>query len=134
MAVFIDTNIFIAYANARDEQHEKALQIMGRIMAFEYGLPVTSDYVFDEAVTVAFARTNDKTVSVKLGNQIMSSIRVLKINEFVFGKAWRIFKSSSSKLSFTDCTNIAFLEVVKDNKIATFDAEFEKVDGIKVIC
>lgn len=134
MTVFIDTNIFVAYSNTRDEKHKKAVEIMERIASLEFGLPVTSDYVFDEAVTVALARTSDKTIATALGNQILSSMRILKMNAFVFGKAWRLFKTVKEKMSFTDCTNIAFLDVIGDNKIATFDAEFKTIPGITVIC
>lgn len=133
MTVFIDTNIFVAYANTRDEKHKNAVEIMERIASLEFGLPVTSDYVFDEAVTVALARTGNKTIATALGNQILSSMRILKMNAFVFGKAWRLFKTVKEKMSFTDCTNIAFLDVVGDNKIATFDAEFKMIRGITVI-
>ena len=133
MVVFIDTNVFIAYANVRDGQHKKAVNLMERIMSLEYGAPVTSDYVFDEAVTVALARSNDKDMAITLGNHILASMRMLKMNAVVFVRAWRRFKTAHEKMSFTDCTNLAFLEIIKDKRIATFDKEFDDVSGVEVI-
>jgi len=133
MTIFIDSNVFVAYYNTRDEQHEKATKLIEKIMTFEYGLPVTSDYVFDETITATFVRTKNKPIAIKLGNQIASSIKMLKINTTVFQDAWKIFKTTKNTLSFTDCTNIAFLSIINDNKIATFDKEFENIEGIKVI-
>lgn len=133
MTIFIDSNIFIAYANVRDDKHKKAVEIMEQIMRLDYGIPVTSDYIFNETVTVAMARTNDKQIGIKLGQKIVSSIRMIKVNGIIFSRAWKLFQAQDSALSFTDCTNIAFLEILKDNKIATFDTDFENVRGVKVV-
>jgi len=60
MAIFIDTNIFVAFYNEADENHSKAKKIITDIAEGKYGKALTSDYVFDEAVTVILARTKDQ--------------------------------------------------------------------------
>ncbi|VVB51205.1 Uncharacterised protein [uncultured archaeon] len=43
MSVFIDTGIFIAYVNKRDERHIPATHIVEEILTNKYGAAFTSD-------------------------------------------------------------------------------------------
>jgi len=57
MVTFIDTGVLIAARNRSDVNYERAVSLLRRALAGEYGALYTSDYVFDEAVTVALVRT-----------------------------------------------------------------------------
>ena len=67
MSIFIDTNIFVALRNENDINHEKSKEIMKKALLGEYGTIYTSDYVFDEAVTVALARTKNVDFAKDIG-------------------------------------------------------------------
>jgi len=124
ITIFVDTNVFVSYYNSRDVNHEKARKIIADTISNKYGKAFTSDYVFDEAVTVCLIRTKSLEKARELGDYLMKSeISLLKVTETVFRVAWQLF---SSRLSFTDCTNIAFLKTYGIDYIATLDKEFKR--------
>jgi len=60
MSLLIDTSALVAARNADDRNHNKALDIMTRALKGEFGKLYISDYIFDEAVTIAYIRTGNK--------------------------------------------------------------------------
>jgi len=73
LAVLIDTGIFVAARNKSDINHERAVDLLRRSLKGEYGTMYTSDYIFDEAVTVALVRTRRPEIAIDIGNFIISS-------------------------------------------------------------
>ena len=97
-----------------------------------HGMPVTTDYIFDETLTVLMRKAN-KSVAIDVGDLILNSeIIFVEIDKIVFEAAWKIFQETKS-LSFTDCTNIAFMHMFGIKYIATFDKGFKNIKGIKVV-
>ena len=132
ISVLIDSNVFIAYYNARDENHEKAKNIISDIISGKYGKSFSSDYIFDESTTVCLMRTKSLEATKKLGEYLFNSeITLLRVTEIIFANAWKIF-CGSGKMSFTDCTNVSFLKTYGISHLATFDKEFKK-QGMNII-
>jgi len=132
MTVLIDASLFYAYSNIRDVHHAKAQEILKDILSDKYGGFLTTDYIFDEVVTVTQRKAN-KEIAMYLGNFILNSeILIVRINKSVFEAAWKLFQETKD-LSFTDCTNIAFMKVFGVEKIATFDKGFKSIEGIEVV-
>ena len=130
LTVFIDTGIFVAARNKSDVNHERAVNLLKNALKGKYGVMYTSDYVFDEAVTVALIRTGRPEIAIDIGNFILSStkIQMLYVDKTVFVDAWRIFsKFMNKRLSFTDATSIALIKRYNINDIMSFDKHF---DGI----
>ena len=128
MAIFIDTGIFVAARNKSDTNHARAKQMLRRALRAEFGRVVTSDYVVDEAVTVALARTHSHQIAVNTGKLIMDSPRIEKLvaGEERFLKAWEKVKTMSGRgLSFTDCMTLVIMEEIGTNKIMSFDSGFD---------
>jgi hypothetical protein len=106
---------------------------MESLLGGEIGSSFTSDYVFDEAVTVALMRTGRHDVAVDLGNLILGVDRprfvtVLPVGEGIFDDSWSIFMRYSERgLSFTDCSSIALVRKLDIESIISFDKGF---DGI----
>jgi len=102
---------------------------MKKALTGELGVIYTSEYVFDEAVTVALI-TKDIKIAIDIGNYILSSprIKLLFINDEIFKRAWKIFqKYKEKRLSFTDCTTIAPIEQHKIDKLMSFDQHFNGI-------
>ena len=132
MALLVDASVFCAYANKDDVHHEKAANIIREILANKHGEAITTDYIFDETITVILRRTNKKT-AIEAGNFILDSeVSIFEINKLIFQKAWEIFKTNGS-FSFTDCATIAFAQTFGIDSIATFDKEFKKLKSVKII-
>ncbi len=138
MSVFIDTGVFVAYVNKSDEHHDAAAPLLESITRNEYGAPFTSDYVFDEVVTVALRRTKKVAKASEAGTLILGDekkkvpqfVNILQVTRDVFNDAWNIFQHYPEKrLSFTDCTSISLMHKRSIDCIASFDENF---DGIVV--
>ena len=136
MSVFIDTGLFIAYINNRDEHHAKASSIIEDVMKNKYGAAFTSNMVFDEAMTFILYKTGDvkKAIGVRdliMGNEekdIPRFMNMLFVDEEILENGWDIFvKYANKKLSFTDCSIIELMKSRNIGHLASFDAGF---DGI----
>lgn len=133
--ILIDASVIIAFYNVKDNLHSKGSELMKKIHMREFGLPLYSDYIFDECMGVIMRKVNLKA-AVLIGVELMTSeLMMLKVTKDVLDQGWQIFKSENpGKLSFTDCVNIACMKRRDIEYIATFDKEFHKVDGIKIVC
>lgn len=128
MAIFIDTSIFVAIRNIKDRNHKTATELMRRALTAEFGITQTSDYVIDEAVTTALARTHNHQIAVNTGRYILESERIekLTVTQEDFNTAWRRFQTLKDKfLSFTDCTSLAIMERRNTQRIMSFDSHFD---------
>jgi len=132
--IFLDSSFLIAYYNSTDKHKNKALDIMDNLIADKYGTPYISDYVFDEVVTILFVRNKDKSIATTLGEILRESLEIINVNEELFGNAWTLFRNQKdTNFSFTDCTNLAIMQYKGILQIATFDEDFTKSKGIKVV-
>lgn len=133
MSVFIDTGVFVAFHNTRDVNHSRALELMNNIVTGKLGYAYTSDYVFDEAVTVALLRTRRPETALTVGKLILGELTtpflmILRVNDEAFKETWKIFQQHAEKgLSFTDCTSIVLMKMRGVENLASFDTHF---DGI----
>ncbi len=134
MGIFIDTSLYISFYNEKDQNHGKAKAVMSDVLEGKYGEQITSDYVFDEAVTVMLARTKNLEHAINTGENIRKSAAIVMISTAILNEAWEIFKNhNQQKMSFTDCTSRVFVENLGIKNIATFDSAFKKIKGINVI-
>jgi predicted nucleic acid-binding protein len=129
----VDTGVLVAFHNSRDLNHESATRLVKSIAGGEMGPAYTTDYVFDEAVTVALARTGRPDLAVSLGRLILGQgtppfMELVNIDEDAFKRSWTLFSMHSKRgLSFTDCASLATMEALRIDTIASFDTDF---DGI----
>lgn len=136
MSIFIDTGIFIAYINKKDEHHTIAAHLVEDIMKNKYGAAFTSDMVFDESMTFILYKTGDigKAISVRdliLGNEekgVPRFIALIFVDGDILEKSWNTFvKYAGKRLSFTDCSTIELMKTRDIEYLASFDGGF---DGI----
>ncbi len=132
MALFVDASVFCAYANKDDVHHAKAKAVLLAVAHGDHGKAITTDYVFDESVTVALRKAS-KAVALELGSAILDGeVLLVKVGTIAFSRAWELFKKTHG-LSFTDCTNLTCMELFGITTIATFDKGFTGIPGITVI-
>ncbi len=126
MSLLLDTAALVAARNVKDRNHNKALDIMTPALRGEYGKLFVSDYIFGEAVTLAYIRTGSKKFAYDIGKFAKAKpINMRFIEPVDFDKAWELYLLYEDKhLSFTDCTNIALMKKLGIETIFTFDAEF----------
>ena len=132
-SVLLDSSVIISFYNDKDQNHQKAINLSKELFDGTKTILI-SDYIFDECITVILQK-EDINKAIKLGEYLLNSQIVdLRINESTLEFAWEYFKTKNpGKLSFTDCVNIACLNLLNIDYLATFDKEFSKVRGIRVI-
>ena len=133
MKAFADSGWFLALHNKKDIHHKEALSILKKIPQ-EKIIVCTSDYIVDEAVTLALARTNSPEIAEALGDGIMNSkhIKILKVNEDNFRDAWIFFKEHKwNYYSFTDCTTFVLMREHSIRRAFTYDEHFRR-EGFEI--
>jgi predicted nucleic acid-binding protein len=93
-----------------------------------YTFVFTSDYVFDETVTlVRLAHSHEK--AVKFGDALPASrvLNLLKLDDGLIRQGWTVFKQHHNKtFSFTDCTSFALMKQMEDPDAFSFDCNFDQ--------
>jgi len=127
LAVFIDTNVFVALRNADDELHTRSKELIEKASKGKFGRIFPSDYVIDEAVTTALVRTRRHDLAIDIGKYIIESPRITKLwtKKENFDTAWQKFKTFKDKpLSFSDCVSLALMEKNRIKQIMSFNSDF----------
>lgn len=128
MSVFVDTGIFVAANNKSDKNYTRASELLKQALEGKYGVIFTSDYIVDESVTTALARTRDHRIAISTASYIIDSPRIQKIYTDAddFAVAWTKFQKFAKKpMSFTDCVSLAHIDKMKIERIMSFDSEFD---------
>ena len=132
--ILLDTSLVVSYSIETDVNHAKADQVMKGVFGNAYGRALVSNFIFDECVTVIFAKSKSRSLATKVGESLKSSTEILEVDRAVFEDSWVLFKNqTNTKLSFTDCTSVAIMEKRGIRNIATFDEDFMKIRGVNVI-
>lgn len=127
---FIDTNIFIRFFTADDEQ--KAKDVFRLLKRLENGdeTAYTSALVIFETV---FTLQKYYNVSRNEINELMQSIISIKGLRFelkdTFEEALNLY--TSTKLSFTDAFNVCVMKKRSIAEIYSYDEDFDHIPGIK---
>ncbi|MFP9191558.1 type II toxin-antitoxin system VapC family toxin [Natronosalvus vescus] len=134
MSLLIDTGVFVALQNERDEHHESATNAMKTAIDGEFGALYTSDYVYDETVTLVRKRTGTYREARIVGDRIAGRgqfpelIDLLFVSAEEFDRSVRTFERyNDHALSFTDASTIALLGEYDIDAVLSFDDDF---DGI----
>jgi predicted nucleic acid-binding protein len=124
--VFVDTGGWFALLDANDPAHADASRWFK-----DNDLPlVTTDYVFDETITLARMELGH-AVAVRFGEKLQTSswAQLIAVSAEDRKAAWLTFKKyKDQRLSYTDCTSFATMRRLGIHQVATTDKGF-KVAG-----
>lgn len=134
MSVFIDTGVFYAHHDRDASRHETAITAMQTLVSGQYGELYTSEYIYDETVTLIRTRTGWFDDAKVVGDRIRGTdpypgaITVLHVSKALFERIIETFERySDHSLSFTDASTVALTEHHDVDHILSFDDDF---DGI----
>ncbi len=129
MSVFVDTGAFLAYRNKKDKYHETASKLFRDALNGVYGQIYTSDYIYNEALTLALARTNNIGVAMDIAEVIQSPrIKMVFIDAHLLESSTKTFKQYSGRnLSFTDAVSIEIMNEFDIERYFGFDAHFNGI-------
>jgi len=129
--IVLDSSFLVAYHNERDVHHEAAAKTMADFIAGTWGRGLLLEYVFVEVVTVVMARRG-LAAATKVGTALLeaSDVDFVSCTE-LFLDTFETFRGQGeTKLSFTDAAIVTAARRYDTPSVATFDRDFEKVDGI----
>lgn len=127
MKVFVDTSAFAALENRRDAHHEGAVRTYRRLIRDRASLS-TSDYVFDETVTLLKARAGPQ-IALRWAERLLSStlFELVVVDRGLLEDAVRVFGGALDQpFSFTDCTSFALMRTQGVDAAFAFDEDFKK--------
>ena len=134
MSVFVDTGVFYAHHDTDASRHDIGSAALNSVLtSAEYGHVMTSDYIYDEAVTLTYRRTGDIDAGLEIGRRIRgegypAAIELLYSSPTLFDRAVTVQRTyAEHELSFTDAMTVAHVEHHDIDCVLSFDDDF---DGI----
>jgi predicted nucleic acid-binding protein len=136
MSVLVDTGVLYAAFDRAASRHDTAQGALRTVLTeASYGQVVTTEYVYDETVTLTAERTNSTQRAIELGRRLLSSdgewgqaVEVRLVGRAVFEEAADAFERYDDHgLSFTDATTTAFAERERVDGVLSFDDDFDGV-------
>lgn len=124
----MDTGILVAHSNERDSRHARAFALVDEIRRGSHGVPYTSDYIFDEATTLAWFRTRGMEAVLRVGLLVLPDepkdrwLDLVSVSASDFKGAWRLMRDHGEEgLSFTDWTIVQLARTRDIDYVASFD-------------
>lgn len=120
--LFVDTSAWYAYANRKDPKHADVSEILRTFP----GSLVTSNYVFDETVTLCLYRLGHQVAcmvgSVLRNPDEVDMVRVTIEDEVA---AWELFLNRTDQdYSFIDCTSFTLMRRLGLGTALALDTDF----------
>jgi len=133
MPIFLDTGFYFALLANKDSHHTQATKLLKRVASWEFGRPVTSDFVFDEAMTLISTQVKGEK------ENLLRKMKNLFLGEEPLGHLVCIepvwlpeiadlhikLTTPGPSPSFTDCSSIIACQKQGIEKILSFDWHFE---------
>ena len=122
--LFVDTSAWCAVFDRRDQNHTRASAFFSALRGKPVRL-ITSDYIFDETVTLLRAHTGHPS-AVAFGESILKgSVAIEEIDASLRAEAWELFvKYDDLDCSFTDYTSFVLMRNLQLDHAFTFDHHF----------
>lgn len=130
--IFVDTSAWVAFLVGKDRELRRRIDdVLARETA------VTTDYVFDETLTLLSAR-GYRHVARDFGVWVLSerpgAAELHIVSPEQFDEGWRIFRDFRDKAwSFTDCTSFAVMKSRSLHRALALDEHFRQFPGIAVL-
>lgn len=128
MRLFVDTSGWCAMYDRSDTYHSRAAAFWEELATKKIGL-ITSDYVFDETVTLLRLRAG-LPAATTFGDALLASrvTTLVEVDRSLRDEAWAIFRRYDDKaLSFTDCTSFAIMKRLALTHAIGFDHHFQQM-------
>ncbi len=130
--LFFDTWAWVAIAHEDDDHHKKVTSFY-KTFLLNNGLPITTDYVLAETITLLRAITNPGDVATFIDALLVAAkegkIMLERIDEKNWAKAWDLSKKYKDKpyISFFDFTSFVVMKETNVSNVLTADKHFENI-------
>lgn len=128
--LFVDTSAWFALANRSDPDHDAVRETL----THHDDRLVTSNFVFDETVTLARYRPGHHAAE-KIGDSLLDAnvVRLVRATSDDELRAWELFrKRSDQPYSYTDCVSFEMMRRLKLTSAAALGEDFVR-EGFEVL-
>ena len=128
--LFVDTSAWFAYANRADVEHAAVREALESFR----GRLVTSNFVFDETVTLCLYRLG-REAAIRVGDTLQASraVELVRATPEDERSAWGLFRERVDKTySFTDCVSFVVMKRLGIGQAAALDEDFRR-EGFQVV-
>lgn len=127
---FVDTSAWFAYANRQDPDHQR----VGHVLRTFQGRLITSNFIFDETVTLCLYRLGHPVAAtvgtVLMDPTVVAMVRITPEDEL---QAWALWLARPDKTySFTDCTSFVVMRRLGLQQAIAIDTDFQR-EGFLVL-
>ena len=130
--IFVDTNVFIASRDNKDNTHKKTLKLVD-FLSKSKCVWYTSSNIILETLTVMSQKLGKDVALDWYNDFIKGEIREIFIDEILYKETLKYFKTIKSKnVSFVDCSSVITMKRNKIDAIFSFDEDFRKL-GVKLL-
>ena len=132
MKVFFDTWGWVAIAHKGDSRNKEAVSFYKDFL-LKRGVPVTTDYILAETITLLRARTESEGVNLFIDTLLYAAkedrIILIKIDDERWKKTWQLTKKLIDKpyISFVDVSSFVVMKELGISEVLTADGHFEDV-------
>ena len=124
--IFVDSSFFIALVDRKDLWHPAAKAILP-VLADE--TIIISDLIIAESVTIIGRRSGGKA-GEQLYHYFMDNCDLVVTDEKILNGGMVVFLRYDGTLSVSDAVSVFIMEKKHIERILSFDADFDKVEGI----
>lgn len=128
--IFVDTSAWLSFANRKDADHAR----VKRAFSGFSGRLVTSNFVFDETVTLCRSRLGH-TFALLVGDALQDAdtVDLVRVSADDEARAWTLLaERADQRYSFTDCTSFVLMRRLGVKQAASLDADFAR-EGFGVL-
>jgi hypothetical protein len=124
--IFVDSSFFIALVDRKDQWHPAAKAILP-VLADE--TIIISDLIIAESVTIIGRRSGGKA-GEHLYHYFMDNCDLVVTDEKILNGGMVVFLRYDGTLSVSDAVSVFIMKKKHIDRILSFDADFDKVEGI----
>ncbi len=129
--IFVDTSAWFAASIVEDPDHAQA----NGLLTNPSDRLITTDYVFDELMTLMSARGH-RSVAKQIGRLIISGslCEVVWVSQSDVEAAWQIFDTFEDKFwSFTDCVSYSVMKRLNITEAYAIDEHFQQFGFAQIL-
>lgn len=123
--MFVDSSYWVGLADSKDQWHERALALRGRVPA----RPSILDLALAEAVTIVGSRRGGKPAR-DLFRYFCDSCRIVYVDPELLDRCMDLVVAHDGRLSVTDSATVEAMVRDGEHDILSFDSDFDAVPGI----
>ena len=129
--IFFDSSFLIGLIIKSDNKHNDAIRIKEKLASLGNERRVINNIVIGETLN-SFGRFSGKQTK-EIFNMLHLMYDVVYLSNEDYNKAIDIYLYYNGSINFHDCLILQTMEKLQITKIVTFDDDFKKVNGLKII-